>query len=279
METILDAVFAYRGATNSGTKTPPNAFNATTISLLGSSKIKHVIILVQENRTLDNLFHGYPGADTASTGLTHTGQSVPLTPGHLEEAYDLGTRTQTLRPNTTAARTMGSTRFQRRRKPPRSRRISTCTNPTCSRTSISPKNLRSRADHMFASQNGPSFPGHEYLIAGQSAGADDDPNDVEPWGCDAPLGTTVPVYAANGSSTDVFPCFDYQTLGDLLDAAHQSWRYYATVGTRLTIEALPDPYDAVRHIRFGPDWSADTVRLQRRSSTIFKPAALQPYRG
>ncbi|MBV8432825.1 MAG: hypothetical protein JO029_00930, partial [Candidatus Eremiobacteraeota bacterium] len=68
----------------------PDRTGLTAISSLGSQKIKHVIIVVQENRTLDNLFHGYPGADTVSTGVTHTGAVVPLTPGHLEEYYDLG---------------------------------------------------------------------------------------------------------------------------------------------------------------------------------------------
>ena len=53
-------------------------------------KIQHVIILVQENRTFDNLFHGFPGADYAKTGLTHTGKTVRLKPGHLVEPYDLG---------------------------------------------------------------------------------------------------------------------------------------------------------------------------------------------
>jgi Phosphoesterase family len=64
--------------------------NAATLAILGNHKIAHVIIMIQENRTFDNLFHGFPGADSASTGVTHTGKVVPLTPGHLEEYYDLG---------------------------------------------------------------------------------------------------------------------------------------------------------------------------------------------
>src|SRR5579872_7019943 len=37
------------------------------------SKIQHVVIIVQENRSTDNLFHGLPGADTASSGLNSSG--------------------------------------------------------------------------------------------------------------------------------------------------------------------------------------------------------------
>src|SRR5579862_1010384 len=43
-----------------------------------SSKIQHVIIVVQENRTFDNLFNGYPGADTQSWGLDHNGKRITL---------------------------------------------------------------------------------------------------------------------------------------------------------------------------------------------------------
>ena len=32
----------------------------------GAGKITHVIYIVQENRSFDNLFQGYPGADTVS---------------------------------------------------------------------------------------------------------------------------------------------------------------------------------------------------------------------
>ena len=31
--------------------------------------IQHVVVIMQENRSFDNLFHGFPGADTAQTGM------------------------------------------------------------------------------------------------------------------------------------------------------------------------------------------------------------------
>src|ERR1035437_3373824 len=31
--------------------------------------IQHVVVIMQENRSFDHLFHGFPGADTAETGL------------------------------------------------------------------------------------------------------------------------------------------------------------------------------------------------------------------
>lgn len=52
------------------------------------AKIKHVVILVQENRTVDNLFNGLPGADTVKSGITHTGARVALKPMPFEEPWD-----------------------------------------------------------------------------------------------------------------------------------------------------------------------------------------------
>ena len=37
--------------------------------------IRHVVVIIQENRSFDNLFNGYPGADTARSGLRHDGSS------------------------------------------------------------------------------------------------------------------------------------------------------------------------------------------------------------
>ena len=52
------------------------------------------------------------------------------------------------------------------------------------------------------------------------------------------------------------PCYDYQTLGDELDHAHLTWRFYASKygsdGSGSGAEW--SAYQAVRHIRYGQDW-------------------------
>src|SRR6185437_16876102 len=40
--------------------------------------IQHLIIAIQENRTFDNFFATFPGADGTATGLTHNGKRVAL---------------------------------------------------------------------------------------------------------------------------------------------------------------------------------------------------------
>ena len=47
--------------------------------------IQHVIVIVQESRSFDNLFAGYPKADAPTKGLTSTGKYVPLKPTKLAD--------------------------------------------------------------------------------------------------------------------------------------------------------------------------------------------------
>jgi phospholipase C len=49
-----------------------------------------------------------------------------------------------------------------------------------------------------------------------------------------------------------FPCFDFQTLGDRLEAAGISWRYYAPVAGQSGY--IWSALDAIRHIRMTPLW-------------------------
>lgn len=101
------------------------------------------------------------------------------------------------------------------------------------------------ADMTFQSNQGPSFPAHQYLISGSSAAAPpgmtgdnlflaENPNGIATGvsatdtGCTAPADETVPVIdPVTGIETPAYPCFDRPTLTDLLNAKGISWKYYA----------------------------------------------------
>ena len=57
----------------------------------GAGKIKHVVIIVQENRSFDNLFQGYPGADTVPRGKNSKGADHRAAAGELGDASTLST--------------------------------------------------------------------------------------------------------------------------------------------------------------------------------------------
>ena len=94
------------------------------------------------------------------------------------------------------------------------------------------------ADHMFQTNEGPSFPAHQFIISGTSAPtatsplfAAENPGGVAgAAGCIAPADATVKLIDAAGSETSnppIYPCFEHPTLTDSLDIANISWRYYA----------------------------------------------------
>jgi len=128
------------------------------------------------------------------------------------------------------------------------------------------------ADRMFQSNTGPSYPAHQYIIAGQSMLADENPllpktggttAQRSGWGCDNPPGTTVAVLKPNGSDgTGFFPCVDYQTLGDLMDTKGVSWAYYAPYIDYPLGGYIWSAYDPIRHIRLGSDWKTNVLSPQ-----------------
>jgi phospholipase C len=208
-----------------------------------------VVIIMQENRTFDNLFHGFPGADSANSGMNH-GVQVSLAPIALSDPHDLGhTHTDWWKD------------WDNGLMDGFSRNGSTIPYSYVPSSQIQPYWTMAKqyalGDRMFQSNSGPSFPAHEYMIAGQSAGADEDPSNPR-WGCDSPPGTTVALIGPNGVDLPgVFPCFDYKTAADLLDAAGISWHYYAP--TNLAPSSMYSAYEAIRHIFNGKDWSADVI--------------------
>jgi phospholipase C len=126
------------------------------------------------------------------------------------------------------------------------------------------------ADRMFQSNTGPSFVAHLYLTAGGAQlgpgrFVDENPDQnneglpiKDGWGCDDPAGTTVNLLGPHGTDeAGPFPCFDFATLADELDAKGLSWRYYApAVGTSGYGWSA---FDAIRHIRFGADWGEHVI--------------------
>lgn len=50
-------------------------------------------------------------------------------------------------------------------------------------------------------------------------------------------------------ATEQFPCFEHQTLIDLLDSHGISWRYYTP-----SAGSIWTGPNAIHHLRFGVDW-------------------------
>jgi phospholipase C len=241
-----------------GAPSPP--VPSSTVSPIPGSPIQHIVVIMQENRTLDNLFNGFPGADTAQSGMNGPA-SIPLTPISLADPRDLD-HSHSRWWNAWDNDAMDG--FAQSGANP----------PTLPYSYVPEKDVEAYwtlarqyvlGDRTFQSNTGPSFVAHQYMIAAQSADAVDNPSGSV-WGCDAPAGTTVPLLGPYGTELPgVFPCFDYQTVADLLDQKGVSWRYYAPPSDDNFF--ILSAFDAIRHIRFGKDWNAKVISPQSKVLT------------
>ena len=112
------------------------------------------------------------------------------------------------------------------------------------------------ANYMFQTNQGPSFPAHQFLFGATSApSADDDHKGTfaaenlliyKNNGCIARPKARVQLINAKGvenPDNQVYPCFEHATLSDLLDAQGQTWRYY-TPGAG-SLWSAPDAIDHI----------------------------------
>jgi phospholipase C len=222
--------------------------------------IQHIVFIIKENRSFDEYFGLFPGADGASTGTISTGQVIPLerTP---DEVVDMG------HDWTSAVTATDSGKMDQ---------FDLILDGNLNGEYLSYSEMTQAdipnyyayaqhfvlADKMFSSLHGPSLPNHLYTIAAQAGGTISVPSapgiqNLPDWGCDSPPGSHVTVVDDEGDISEAFPCFDIQTLADRLNNAGISWRSYAPP------EGEPgyqySTYDAINHIRNSSIWAENVV--------------------
>jgi phospholipase C len=197
----------------------------------------HIVIIVQENRSLDNLFNGFPGAYTQRYGYDGT-REVALQEEPLNTAWDVGHG----HPDFLAACDLD--------------RESKCNMDGFNRESYlhcpCPNNAPysyvperdveqywsmaqqyTLADEMYETSEGPSFPAHQYIMSGTSTTYDGSPYRAsenptkDAGGCDSPRGTTVAEIDSQGNEDrTTYPCFNRKSIIGEIDDAYDTWNYY-----------------------------------------------------
>ena len=237
-----------------------------TLGETGAGKITHVVYIVQENRSFDNLFQGYPGADTVSSGKTSSGSTIQLKPVSLADKYDIDHSTTAMFAACDGTGKLPGTDckmdgFDQER---------VYGGPSDGQYVYVPHKESKPyfdmahewvlADRMFQSQLDESFVAHQYVIAAQADWSVNLP--IGAWGCDGKHYDYVRTITQAGvRRVRNAPCYDYQTLGDELDTAKLTWRFYASsFGSRSSGQGAEwSSYDAIKHIRYGPDWKKDVI--------------------
>jgi phospholipase C len=280
MRRFLLLLLFLSGCAGSGQSYAPQAQALPRTVLRTGYPHQHVIIIIQENRSVDNLFNGLRGADTQSYGYDSAGNTIALQPVPLNNDYDLGHSHASYVSDYNGGQMNGFT--TETVKTPPSPSPSPSPVPTDPAYAYVPQSSQTQpywtlaeqyafADHMFATNQGPSFPAHLYLISGTgwdglSDGlyVDSNPDNVYyvpgMGGCDSPAGTTITLIdiATGVENGSMFPCFDHATLADSLDNAGLAWRYYQ-MGTGAGIWKA---FDAIQHIRDNAALYANVVTPQ-----------------
>ena len=199
----------------------------------------YVIVMVQENRTVDNLFQKQPGVDTQSFGIDSHGNQIPLTKIRLQSPIDCDHSHHALVVDVTQGFDVPSCGLN---APPDA--AFSYVRPADITQYTALASQYAFADEVLQSNEGPSLPAHIYLVAAtsQNPGSNwnladafgsriDGLGDSHPSGCDAKPGKrdlqvdmTTPFPGVEGNP--IFPCINPLTIFNELDSAQISWKYY-----------------------------------------------------
>jgi phospholipase C len=270
-----------------------NSSSAVPQPLTAAKPIQHVVIMMQENRSFNTIFAGFPGAVTALVGkcepvhisgqkLCQTGMTkltpVPLKTG-VYGSRDIGHSHKVfeIECNLDSSGICRNDGFDK---------IGFGENGSGEPAGLYPYSYVYRsetkaywdfakqyalADHMFFTQTAASFIAHQIILSGTVAlnsdeSLTDQPNGM-PWGCDASPGTHTPILKTNGKEFlhGPFPCFtEYGTMADLLDPANVSWKYYV------------DPYQGKDRDFSGGVWNGFDAIAKVRCKTWTPPYKKRP---
>jgi phospholipase C len=255
------------GISQNATSRVPTRIDLST----GAGIIKHVVIVVQENRSFDDMFQGYPGANTVPSGKNSQGKTIPLKPVSLKLVYAIDHSAEAM---FTACDGTGKLPGTHCRMDAFDKEES-FGGPQNPQYAYVPHNESKPywdmahewvlGQDFHPSQVDESFVSHQYIIAGQAASSVDVP--LGPlWGCDGGARDTVETLKSNRTfGPPQTACFDYKTLGDEVDDASLTWRFY-TSPVKTPMGGFWSGYQAIKHIRYGPDWK-NVVNPQKKFLT------------
>ena len=226
-------------------------------------KIKHVVIIMQENRGFDDLFQGYPGANTQSYGYDSNGNKINLQPIPLEANYDLNHDWYSFLTDCNGTGSLPGTNCQNNGFNNEPTGCGRCTDPQYgyvpaseTTTYFAMASQYVLADNMFTSQADDSFISHQYIISAQANHSVYFPSGS--WGCEGGQSDEIATLNQNRTfGSDEPMCWDVKTLGDELDARRKSWRFYA--GSPSGDGGLWSAYQNIKHIYEGNDWRKDVI--------------------
>jgi phospholipase C len=255
----------------------------------GIHLIRHVVVIMQENRSFDSYFGTYPGADGIPTGVC---VPVPRGGGCVRPYHDTSNRNAGgPHDHVNAVRDIDSGKMDGFVLQAASGRRVACSAqidaPTCSLAPKAPDvmgyhdwheipNYWAYArhfvlqDHMFQPDLSWSLPAHLYMVSGWSAKCS---VAGDPMSCKAAVQAPGSPPGDPQNTTGATPDYAWTDLTYLLHKAHVSWRYYVAKGSQPdcadnAMFCAPVPQKATTPGIWNPLPYFDTVRLDGQLQNV-----------
>jgi phospholipase C len=242
-----------------------------------SSKIQHVVIIVQENRSFNNLFYGFHGATTAKYGYNTYGQKIKLEPVPLETTWDIEHNSWGFEAACNGTGSIPGTNCQMNGFDGEGVGCGGSGGPSCP-NSNPPYSYVPRyetkpyfdmahqyvlADQMYASNfDASSFISHQYIIAAQAESSVNFPGGT--WGCPGGSGDEIGTVGPDRQVPYGYQiaCYNDTSLGEEADNAGISWAFYTS--TVYGDGGIWSAYQANKYVYYGSDWTNDVITPQTR---------------
>jgi phospholipase C len=220
------------------------------------SPIQHVIIIDQENRSFDDVFYGYPGANTAVSGRNSKGKVIPLVPISLSAPYDI------LHASNNFIDAWDNGKMDGFDKEPAGH-LQGFPNPQYGYIPDAEKlpyvamaQQYVLGDNMFTSQIDASFTAHQFIYA---ATGDDTVNfPGGPWGCYPTPGRIHTLTLQRKVGPVINACFFRPSLPAALDRIGLSWRWYGSYSGGGGYDWIG--VQAAQDLRSSPSWSTHVIQ-------------------
>ena len=234
-----------------------------------SGKIQHVVIIVQENRSFNDLFYGFPGARTATYGYDTNGNKITLQPVPLETTWDIEHDSHGFEAACNGTGSIPGTDCKMNGFDHESWGCrGNCPNQNPPYSYVPHEETKPYfamgkqyvlADQMYASNfDASSFISHQYIIAAQAESSVNFPYGA--WGCPGGSGETISIVGPDRKVPDGYqrPCYTDTSLGQEADNASPrvTWAYYAASYSG-DYPGIWSAYQANNHVYYGSDWDKD----------------------
>ncbi|HET6275023.1 MAG TPA: alkaline phosphatase family protein [Candidatus Cybelea sp.] len=239
-----------------------------------TSPIQHVVFIIQENRSFNNLFMGFPKAETKSFGYDQSGDKIVLRSQALATQWDIDHVSESFYAACDSKKGLPGTHCKMDGWNNEQAGIGHPANAPyayVTRSQIKPYWTMAQqyvlADKMFASNLDASFIAHQYAVAAYASHTVDGP--LTSWGCEGGPSDTIRILTKKRKDgASIVACFNNPTIGTNADTAGVSWRFYA--GGINADGGLWSAYQAISPVYNGPDWSSNVINPPAQFLTDIK---------